>query len=136
MLDEKPETIAYLEFRADYKVELRFQNGQQRLIPFLSFPMSDLQNDFFPLTCRICVGYTNSLADITVGHMAGQGEQWILVCNDRGAEMLAGLGIQIALTSPATAGKRANAVRGFVANTKRAAGGLPLRRMPTGCAPS
>ena len=26
------------------------------------------------------------------------------------------------------------AVKGFLANTERAAGGLPLRRMPAGCA--
>ncbi len=130
LLDENPETITYLEFRADYHVELRFKNGQTRLIPFLSLPISDLPKDFFPLTCRTCVDYTNSLADVTVGYMAGQGEQWVLVRNDRGAEMLEGLGSQIELSNPGSAGKRAGAVKGFIANTARAAGGLPLRRMP------
>ncbi|MEM9579033.1 MAG: Coenzyme F420 hydrogenase/dehydrogenase, beta subunit C-terminal domain [Pseudomonadota bacterium] len=130
LLDEKPDTITYLEFRADYRVELRFADGRTRLIPFLSLPISDLPQDFFPLTCRTCVDYTNSLADITVGYMAGQGEQWVLVRNARGAEMLEGLGDRIVLTAPGSAGKRAGAVRGFVANTERAAGGLPLRRMP------
>ena len=130
LLDENPETITYLEFRADYHVELRFKNGQTRLIPFLSLPISDLPKDFFPLTCRTCVDYTNSLADITVGYMAGQGEQWVLVRNDRGAEMLEGLGSQIQLSKPGCAGKRAGAVKGFIANTARATGGLPLRRMP------
>ncbi len=130
LLDEAPETITYLEFRADYQVELRFADGRQRLIPFLSLPISDLPRDFFPLTCRTCVDYTNSLADITVGYMAGQGEQWVLVRNGRGAEMLAGLGDRVVLSTPESAGKRAGAVKGFVANTERAAGGLPLRRMP------
>ena len=130
LLDEAPDTISYLEFRADYMVELRFDDGRQRLIPFLQLPISDLPRDFFPLTCRTCVDYTNALADITVGYMGGQGEQWVLVRNARGAEMLEGLGDRILLSAPGTGGKRAGAVKGFIANTARAAGGLPLRRMP------
>lgn len=130
LLDEDPASITYLEFRADFKVELRYADGRQRLIPFLSLPISDLPADFFPLTCRTCVDYTNSLADITVGYMGGQGAQWLLVRNARGAEMLDSLGDQIRLSTPGSAGKRASAVKGFVSNTERAAGGLPLRRMP------
>jgi hypothetical protein len=34
-----------------------------------------LPRDFFPLTCRTCVDYTNVLADITIGYKGGQGEQ-------------------------------------------------------------
>lgn len=34
------------------------------------------------------------------------------------------------LTTPGSAGKRAGPVRGFIGNVERAAGGLPLRRMP------
>ncbi|WP_299677031.1 Coenzyme F420 hydrogenase/dehydrogenase, beta subunit C-terminal domain [uncultured Roseobacter sp.] len=130
LLDEDPHAIDYLEFRADYKVELRFSDGRQRLIPFLSLPISDLPQDFFPLTCRTCVDYTNVLADITVGYMGGEGQQWVLVRNARGAEMLEALGEDIRLSASGSAGKRAGAVKGFVANTERAAGGLPLRRMP------
>lgn len=130
LLEEDPASITYLEFRADFKVELRFTDGRTRLIPFLSLPISDLPRDFFPLTCRTCVDYTNSLADITVGYMGGQGAQWLLVRNGRGAEMLESLGDRINLSTPGSAGKRAGAVKGFVANTERAAGGLPLRRMP------
>ncbi|MFK7870240.1 MAG: Coenzyme F420 hydrogenase/dehydrogenase, beta subunit C-terminal domain [Roseobacter sp.] len=130
LLDEDPDSITYLEFRADYRVELRYTDGRMRTIPFLSLPISDLPQDFFPLTCRTCVDYTNVLADITVGYMGGTGEQWLLVRNARGAEMLAGLEGRITLAPPQTAGKRAGAVKGFIANTARAAGGLPLRRMP------
>ncbi|WP_299297147.1 Coenzyme F420 hydrogenase/dehydrogenase, beta subunit C-terminal domain [uncultured Tateyamaria sp.] len=130
LLDEAPDTISYLEFRADYKVELRFDDGRTRLIPFLSLPISDLPGDFFPLTCRTCVDYTNALADITVGYMAGEGAQWLVVRNARGAEMLAGLGDRVVLSAPGSKGKRHAAVKGFIANTARAAGGLPLRRMP------
>lgn len=129
-LTDRPETVTYLEFRADYRVELRFEDGGKRLIPFLKLPISDLPDDFFPLTCRTCVDYTNALADITVGYMAGEGEQWLLVRNLRGQEMLDGLGDEVILSTPGSAGKRAGAVKGFVENTRRAAGGLPLRRMP------
>jgi coenzyme F420 hydrogenase subunit beta len=130
LLAENPDTITYLEFRADYHVELRFTDGRVREIPFLMLPLSKLPGDFFPLTCRTCVDYTNVLADITVGYMGGQGEQWLLVRNARGEELLALLGDEVKLTEPGSAGKRAGPVKGFLANTERAAGGLPLRTMP------
>ena len=130
LLSEHPETISYLEFRADYHVELRFTDGRVKTIPFLSLPISQLAPDFFPLTCRTCVDYTNALADITVGYMAGQGEQWLLVRNDRGEELLDLLGDEVVLAEPGDKGKRKVAVAGFIANVERAAGGLPLRRMP------
>ncbi len=129
-LTDAPNTVTYLEFRADYHVELRFEDGSQELIPFLKLPLSDLPRDFFPLTCRTCVDYTNRLADITVGYMAGEGDQWLIVRNARGAEMLDGLGDTVQLSAPGTRGKRAGAVKGFIENTRLAAGGLPLRRMP------
>lgn len=130
LLDENPQDITYLEFRTDFRVELRYADGRQRLIPFLSLPISDLPPDFFPLTCRTCVDYTNALADITVGYMGGDGQQWIIERNAKGAEILAALGDTILLSPPTQKGARKSAVRGFVANTERAAGGLPLRRMP------
>ncbi|MGR3468736.1 MAG: Coenzyme F420 hydrogenase/dehydrogenase, beta subunit C-terminal domain [Shimia sp.] len=129
-LDPAPETISYLEFRADYRVELRYDDGRSRTVPFLKLPISDLPAGFFPITCRTCVDYTNVLADITVGYMGGTGEQWLIVRNDRGQEMLEALGPEVVLSAPADKGKRAGAVKGFVENTRLAAGGLPLRRMP------
>lgn len=130
LLSDQPETISYLEFRADYHVELRFDDGHKQIIPFLKLPISKLPPNFFPLTCRTCVDYTNALADITVGYMGGQGEQWLLVRNERGEELLSLLGDEVALTAPTSHGKRASAVKGFKANVERAAGGLPLRGMP------
>ncbi|MBX9752836.1 MAG: Coenzyme F420 hydrogenase/dehydrogenase, beta subunit C-terminal domain [Roseococcus sp.] len=130
LLDDDPASITYLEFRADYHVELRFTDGRTRTIPFLQLPISKLPPDFFPLTCRTCVDYTNVLADITVGYMGGQGEQWLLVRNERGEELLNLLGDEIRTEAPGSKGKRAGAVKGFLANVERAAGGLPLRRMP------
>jgi coenzyme F420 hydrogenase subunit beta len=130
LLAEDPATITYLEFRADYHVELRFTDGRVKEIPFLELPISRLPPDFFPLTCRTCVDYTNVLADITVGYMAGQGEQWLLVRNERGEELLGLLGDEIRIAAPGSAGNRRGPVRGFLKNVERAAGGLPLRRMP------
>ncbi len=130
LLAEDPDTITYLEFRADYHVELRFTDGRRREIPFLQLPISKLPADFFPLTCRTCVDYTNVLADITVGYMGGQGEQWLLVRNERGEALLATLGDEIRTSAPGSAGKRSGPVAGFLKNVERAAGGLPLRGMP------
>jgi coenzyme F420 hydrogenase subunit beta len=131
LIDPAPEGVSYLEFRADYRVELRYDDGRKgRTIPFLRLPLSDLPGDFFPLTCRTCVDYTNRLADITVGYMGGDGAQWILVRNRAGQAMLEGLGDGLVRLAPVDRGRRGAAVRGFLANTLRAAGGLPLRRMP------
>ena len=130
-LSPRPQDIDYLEFRADYHVEVRTVQGERRLIPFLQLPLADLPADFFPLTCRTCVDYTNVLADITVGYMGGDGQQWVLVRNAQGARLLEGLGDEVVLSAPIDRGRRAGAVRGFLANTERAAGGLPLRRMPS-----
>ncbi|KAI95364.1 coenzyme F420 hydrogenase [Rhodomicrobium udaipurense JA643] len=135
LLSDKPETITYLEFRADYHVELRFENGKVKEIPFLLLPISKLPADFFPLTCRTCVDYTNSLSDITVGYMAGQGQQWLIVRNETGEELLRLLGDEVSLSEPGTAGKRDGPVKGFLKNTELAAGGLPMRSMPNWARP-
>jgi coenzyme F420 hydrogenase subunit beta len=131
LLDQRPETISYLEFRADYRVELRFDDGRpDRLVPFLKLPISKLPADFFPMTCKTCVDYTNRLADITVGYMGGDGDQWVIARNPRGVEMLEAIRPRLAEAPLTDKGKRMGAVKGFLANTERAAGGLPLRSMP------
>lgn len=130
LLDAAPETINYLEFMPDFHVELRFESGAQRRIPFLQLPIADLRDDFFPLTCRTCVDYVNTLADITVGYMGGRGEQWLIVRNARGQQTLDHIQAELSLKPPTTGGKRKSAVQGFIENTRRATGGLPLRRMP------
>jgi coenzyme F420 hydrogenase subunit beta len=76
------------------------------------------------------VDYTNRLADITVGYMGGDGDQWLIVRNARGAAVLDRLGSRVVTKPLSDKGKRESAVKGFMANTERAAGGLPLRRMP------
>jgi len=130
LLSDKPETIEYVEFRPDYRVELRFADGSTQLIPFLSLPLAQLPADFFPLTCRTCVDYTNTLADLTIGYMGGSGEQWILVRNARGSALLDLVAAEMRTSAPTSAGRRRGAVRGYLANLERAGGGLPVRRMP------
>lgn len=130
LLDPDPASITYLEFRADFRVELRHADGRVRTIPFLQLPISRLPPDFFPLTCRTCVDYTNVLADLTVGYMGGEGRQWLLVRNARGQALLDLIAPELELAAPGSSGSRKGAVKGFLANTERAAGGLPLRRMP------
>jgi coenzyme F420 hydrogenase subunit beta len=130
LLTDAPETVTYLEFLPDFHVELRFTDGTIRRIPFLRLPISKLPADFFPLTCRTCVDYTNVLADITVGYMAGTGAQWLIVRNERGEQLLSLLGNEILLTPLTSAGKRNSSVAGYLKNVELAAGGLPVRSMP------
>jgi coenzyme F420 hydrogenase subunit beta len=130
LLSERPDTITYLEFRADYHVELRFDDGKRKEIPFLMLPLSKLPPDFFPLTCRTCVDYTNSLADLTVGYMAGEGDQWLIVRNERGEELTHLIAEEIKTQVLGARGRRAGPVRGFLRNVERSAGGLPVRQMP------
>lgn len=130
LLANDPSTITYLEFRADYHVELRFKDGRKREIPFLQLPISKLPPDFFPMTCKTCVDYTNVLADVTVGYMAGEGDQWLIVRNARGEELVGLLGDEVVQRPVGSSGKRASAVKGFASNVALAAGGLPVNRMP------
>ena len=135
LLDDNPERINYLEFMPDFHVELRFDGGETRRIPFLQLPIADLRDDFFPLTCRTCVDYVNTLSDITVGYMGGRGEQWLLVRNQKGQNTLNSIRSELSLKAPSSGGKRHGAVKGFIENTRRATGGLPLRRMPQSLRP-
>lgn len=130
LVSREPQAVTYLEFRADYRVEIRYRDGRVDVIPFLMLPLSKLPGDFFPLTCRTCVDYTNVLSDLTVGYMGGEGEQWLVVRNERGEELVALLGEELLATAPGSAGRRRGPVKGFLANVARAAGGLPLRAMP------
>ena len=130
LLTERPQDVTYLEFMPDFRVELRFRDGATKHIPFIRLPISKLPADFIPLTCRACVDYANALADVTVGYMAGEGEQWLIVRNARGRELVRMLGDEV-VTSPLGArGRRASAVKVVVGALARSTGGLPVRRAP------
>ena len=62
--------------------------------------------------------------------MGGSGEQWLIVRNQQGEDLLNLLGNQIKVTEPESAGNRVGPVKGFMKNVELAAGGLPLRQMP------
>lgn len=130
LLTDRPDDVTYLEFLADFRVELRFSNGEQRFIPFMQLPIRNLPRDFFPLTCRSCFDYTNSLSDLTVGYMGGEGDQWLLVRTPRGQEMMALLGDEVALAPVGEKGSRRSAVQTFVTMLTKSAGGLPVRGAP------
>lgn len=130
LLTDRPERVTYLEFLADFRVELRFEDGSHRHIPFMQLPISKLPRDFFPLTCRACFDYTNSLSDLTVGYMAGEGDQWLLVRTARGAAMLELVREELALAPLGSSGDRRAPVGTFVRMLERSAGGLPVRGAP------
>ncbi|MFN0099351.1 MAG: Coenzyme F420 hydrogenase/dehydrogenase, beta subunit C-terminal domain [Gemmatimonadaceae bacterium] len=130
LLTERPETVTYLEFLSDFRVEVRFDDGRVEFIPFMQLPISQLPSDFFPVTCRACFDYTNSLSDLTVGYMAGEGDQWLIVRTARGEELVALIADELTLSAPGSAGDRTGAVRTFVKVLERSAGGLPVRRAP------
>ncbi len=130
LLSDAPDTITYLEFLPDMHVEVRFENGSSKRIPFLLLPISKLPRDFFPLTCRSCFDYTNVLSDVTVGYMAGSGEQWIIERNARGSEIVALLADTLVTSPLVSSGTRKGPVSAFVSQLERSQGGLPVRRTP------
>lgn len=129
-LTDRPAEVSYLEFKPDFHVELRFDDGSERRIPFIQLPIADLPPDFLPLTCRSCYDYANALSDITVGYMAGEGEQWLIVRNGRGEELLELLGSELVRSPVRSAGKRQTAVKAFLGGLRQIADGLPVRRAP------
>ena len=133
LIAEDPDSVTYLEFRADYHVELRFSDGRVKAVPFLMLPLSKLAPDFFPLTCRTCVDYTNVLADITVGYMAGEGQQWLIVRNARGEALLDLLGDEIVASRQAAKASARAPWPASSATSRARQEGSPCDRCRTGC---
>ncbi len=135
LVSSRPDEVTYLEFMPDMKVEIRYRDGATQRIPFIQLPLSTLPADFFPSACRTCFDYTNSLADLTIGYMGGSGEQWLIVRNTRGLDMLALLHEELHLTPLDSRGSRRKAVALFVRVLEQARDGLPLRRAPNWARP-
>ncbi len=129
-LTDRPDDVTYLEFMPDMHVELRETSGKVRRIPFIQLPLAGLPDDFFPTACRSCFDYTNALADITVGYMGGSGDQWLIVRNARGRQLLALLQDELEVRPLEEHGRRFGAVAGFVRVLEAAGAGLPIRRAP------
>ena len=130
LLTERPDEVTYLEFMPDMHVEIRFADGSEKRIPFIQLPIAQLPPDFIPVTCRACFDYTNALADITVGYMAGSGEQWLIVRNARGRALLDLVSPELTVTPLTERGTRQKAVQTFVRVLEKSAGGMPVRRPP------
>lgn len=130
LVTRNPDEVTYLEFRPDYCVELRYRDGRVERIPFLSLPIASLPDDFFPLTCRSCMDYVNRLADLTIGYLAADGDQWLIVRNARGRELLDLVADELVETPFVSSGRRAAPVAGFQKNLDRRAQGLAVRRAP------
>ena len=130
--------ITYLEFRADYHVELRFADGAgEGRSPFPQ--AADIQAAAGLLPADL--PDLRRLHERPGGHHGrlhgrpgANNGSWSR--NERGEELLSLLGDEVRTAAPTSAGKRAGAVKGFMANVERAAGGVPLRRMPDWCARS
>lgn len=134
-LDPTPGAITWLEFLPDFTVGIRYADGRTRHVPFPLLPLADLPPDFFPEPCRACVDYANALADLTVGYMGGGGDQWLLVRNAAGEELVALLGAELQTAPVSASGRRSGAVRALRGALERAAGGLPVRRAPRALRP-
>lgn len=130
LIAERPEEVTYVEFLPDMRLELRFTDGSVRHIPFPMLPIEQLQGDFLPLTCRSCFDYANALADITVGYIGGEGDQWLLVRNARGRALLDLVRDELVVRPLGARGDRTKTVRAFLRMSEDANGGLPLRRAP------
>jgi len=130
LLTDRAEDVTWLEFCPDYRVEIRFRDGGVRRIPFLQLPIAELPEDFIPLTCRSCMDYVNTLADLTVGYMGGDGDQWLMARNERGRWLQSLVEDELDLRPLTSAGRRERPVRGFLEELERAAGGRPVRRLP------
>jgi coenzyme F420 hydrogenase subunit beta len=130
LLTDRPEEVTFLEFMPDYHVEMRFRDGEERRIPFIDLPIAELPDDFIPLTCRSCMDYVNVLSDVTVGYMGGDGDQWLLVRNERGREMVATIEGELEESPLTSSGNRRRPVKAHLENVRRSAGGLPQRRAP------
>ncbi len=133
LLADDPRTITYLEFRADYYVELRFTDGSKKEIPFLKLPISKLPSDFFPLTCRTCVDYT--MFSLTSRRLHGRRGRAMAPDPQRSRRRT--LEIAWQRSPPLRTGQRGasakSAVAGFLANTERA-GRWPAAALDAGLA--
>ena len=92
---KSPSTAKHYEFMADYRVHVKHTDGHVEKIPYFSLPANDLTGVIAP-SCLSCFDYPNAAADIVVGYMGvppsnqdmSSHLQYVVVRNDRGAEML------------------------------------------------
>ena len=92
-ISASPLTAEHMEFMQDFRIHIRHRGGRIEKVPFFSLPDELADPGIFPPACMTCFDYLNSLADITVGYLAGkllsdQKRQWVLVRTETGAKLL------------------------------------------------
>ena len=92
-ISASPLTAEHMEFMQDFRIHIRHRGGRIEKVPFFSLPDELADPGIFPPACMACFDYLNSLADITVGYLAGkllpdQKRQWVLVRTETGAKLL------------------------------------------------
>ncbi len=106
-----PDTVVHYEFMQDFRVHFKHSDGSTETVPFFGLKTNQLKDVFAP-SCMSCFDYVNSLADLVVGYMGAPfGWQWIVVRNQRGAEMLETVREQITTQSVTSQGDRRAAVQ-------------------------
>ncbi|MBP0016504.1 MAG: Coenzyme F420 hydrogenase/dehydrogenase, beta subunit C-terminal domain [Cyanobacteria bacterium SBLK] len=108
---KSPDTVVHYEFMQDFRVHFKHADGSIEKVPFFGLNTKKLKNVFAP-SCLSCFDYVNSLADLVVGYMGAPfGWQWIVVRNDRGAEMLELVKEQLETQPVSSRGNRKQAVQ-------------------------
>lgn len=108
---KSPDTVVHYEFMQDFRVHFKHEDGSIEKVPFFGLNTKKLKNVFAP-SCLSCFDYVNSLADLVVGYMGAPfGWQWIVVRNDRGAEMLELVKEQLETQPVSSRGNRKQAVQ-------------------------
>jgi coenzyme F420 hydrogenase subunit beta len=106
-----PDTVVHYEFMQDFRVHFKHSDGSTETVPFFGLKTNQLKDVFAP-SCMSCFDYVNSLADLVVGYMGAPfGWQWIVVRNQRGAEMLETVREQITTQAVTSQGDRRTAVQ-------------------------
>ncbi|WP_206338342.1 Coenzyme F420 hydrogenase/dehydrogenase, beta subunit C-terminal domain [Synechococcus sp. BS56D] len=108
---ESPETVVHYEFMQDFRIHFRHQDGRQETVPFFGLDTPKLKDVFAP-SCLSCFDYVNAGADLVVGYMGAEfGRQWLVVRNDRGAELLRLIEADLDIAPVTSRGDRRSAVQ-------------------------
>lgn len=130
LISEEPQNINYLEFRADHHVEIRYTDGRVQSDSVSDAAVIQTAQRFFSDDLPHLCGLHQRVGRYHRGFQGGEGQQWLIVRNERGEELLNLLGEEVVTEAPGSRGKRFGPVKGFLGKIERAAGGLPLRSMP------
>jgi len=106
-----PDTVVHYEFMQDFRIHFRHRDGHTETVPFFGLDTPRLKDVFAP-SCLSCFDYVNAGADLVVGYMGAEfGRQWLVVRNDRGAELLALIAKELDVAPVTSRGDRKQAVQ-------------------------